>query len=211
VRRSGAARNSLDSGGCPVSRKHEHRSDAPLPSPRDAISAYIRAKDGNRPCLMPRAFAHDVTLEMVVKTGAIEFPSTVSGLYDVTETLVRRFSRDFENVFTFCLGAPPADNQGRFLCDWLVAMSNKTDGGVRIGCGSYDWRFETRGTGLADQLRITIEHMQILPPHCLGVIVEWLTSLPYPWCPPTEVTRAIPPFPGLNPLVDYINRRDRSQ
>ena len=37
----------------------------------DAISTYILAKDGNRPFLMPQAFAPDAELSMQVKTDAI--------------------------------------------------------------------------------------------------------------------------------------------
>jgi hypothetical protein len=39
-----------------------------------AIQTYIRAKDENRPHLMPSAFALDAKLEMKVKTGNISFP-----------------------------------------------------------------------------------------------------------------------------------------
>ena len=46
-----------------------------MPSPVDAVSSYFRAKDGNRPFLLRRAFAEDVHLEMVVKTDALSFPN----------------------------------------------------------------------------------------------------------------------------------------
>ena len=46
----------------------------------EAVTAYILAKDGNRPFLMRRAFAEDAALEMVVKTDAISFPSSAKGV-----------------------------------------------------------------------------------------------------------------------------------
>ena len=74
-----------------------------MPTPAQVIGTYIHAKDGNRPCLMPRAFVDDVALEMVVKTDAISFPASASGLDAITDVLIRRFVQDYENVYTFCL------------------------------------------------------------------------------------------------------------
>jgi hypothetical protein len=51
-----------------------------MPTPSDAVSTYILAKDGNRPFLMRRAFAENAELEMVVKTDAISFPSLAKGV-----------------------------------------------------------------------------------------------------------------------------------
>jgi hypothetical protein len=39
-----------------------------------AIQTYIRAKDENRPHLMPSAFAPDASLEVRVETENISFP-----------------------------------------------------------------------------------------------------------------------------------------
>ena len=84
------------------------------------------------------AFAKAATLEMIVKTEAIAFPPSVKGLDSITDILVRRFAREFENVYSFCLAPPAARDERQFSCDWLVGMSAKEDGSVRVGCGRYD-------------------------------------------------------------------------
>lgn len=77
-----------------------------MPTPSDAISTYIHAKDGNRPYSLRRAFAETVALEMNVKTEAISFPASAESLDSITNLLVHRFAREFENVYTFCLASP---------------------------------------------------------------------------------------------------------
>ena len=41
-----------------------------MPGPLETVETYFRAKDGNRPFLMRRAFAPDIDLEMLVETDA---------------------------------------------------------------------------------------------------------------------------------------------
>jgi hypothetical protein len=163
-----------------------------MPSPSDAISAYIHAKDGNRPYLLRWAFAETVALEMVVKTDAISFPASAKGLDSITPILVHRFARDFENVYSFCLASPPEPDLRQFSCDWLVGMSSKGSGEIRVGCGRYDWFFQTSGQCLVDKLIITIERMQVFPPDCLGPVMTWLSDLPYPWCQPSVAVKGMP-------------------
>src|SRR5574340_1854084 len=104
--------------------------------PQEAIETYIRAKDENRPYLMGRAFAEDIALEMIVKSGTISFPPISSGLESVSDVLVRRFAQTYENVHTFCLASPPRTNHiGAFSCSWLFAMSDKEARTPRVGCG----------------------------------------------------------------------------
>jgi hypothetical protein len=177
-----------------------------MPSPSVLISTYVHAKDGNRPHLMRRAFAESVALETVIRTDAISLPSSTSGLGAVTDTLVRRFAHEFENVYTFCLVSPPARNVERFSCDWLVGMCSKGSGEIRVGCGRYDWQFQTEHPRLVERLRITIERMQIFSPDCLHVIMKWLSALPYPWCPMQEATKSMPLIQGLGQITEYLQR-----
>jgi hypothetical protein len=172
----------------------------------DAIRTYIRAKDGNRPHLLGRAFALDVNLEVVNKTDAISFPSSVTGLDAVTDALVRRFSREFENVYTFCLSSPAKPESHQFSCDWLVGMSSKGRGDIRVGCGRYDWFFQPGEQSLVERLKITIERMKILSPDHLNAIMGWLADLSYPWCPAQAATVSIPRLQELVEIRDYINR-----
>ena len=108
---------------------------------RDVIRHYIRAKDENRPELMERAFTGSATLSMELQTQNIDFPSLTDGREAITEVLVRDFSRNYENVHTFCLEDSVKVEGDRLSCDWLVVMSTKNGGDIRVGCGSYRWQF----------------------------------------------------------------------
>ena len=171
-----------------------------MQTPRQSIANYLRAKDENRPYLMRQAFAPAATLMMVVKAGTISFPPAAQGIETITDVLVRRFGQTFENVRTLCLGAPPADDDTRFACNWIVGMSEKENGTVRVGCGRYDWSFQPQSPRLADQLTITIEAMQVLPPDSLLPIMEWLSMLPLPWCPVQTLLGKLPQLDGLEPV-----------
>ena len=177
-----------------------------MPTPLEVVATYIRAKDGNRPLLMRQAFAKNSELEMNVKTDAISFPSSVKGLEAITDVLVSRFTADFENVFTFCLSQPSATDGMHFACHWLVGMSAKVDGAVRVGCGSYDWHFDPDRFGLVDKLRINIDVMNVLSKTAFDPIMDWLSGIPHPWCTPVEATRNIPSIEGLAAIEAYLRQ-----
>ena len=171
------------------------------------IRSYFHAKDENRPHLMAEAFAENASLRMVLKTASIRFPSTATGREAITEVLVRQFGRSYENVYSFCLQRPePSSDPGCFDCDWLVAMSVKDSGEVRVGCGRYEWRFERETPFLVSHLGITIEAMQLLPPDALGPVMHWIGQLPYPWCSPHAVAASAPGHAELRPILAYVTR-----
>ena len=149
--------------------------------PADAVHAYIRAKDGNRPHLLEDAFVADAELRMVVQTAAIAFPPVTSGRSAIADTLVRRFNQTYENIYTLCIGEPPSKTADSFTCGWLVAMSEKQDGAVRLGCGRYDWSFSAPGHEVR-ALTITIAAMETMPAETLAPVMGWISALPYPWC-----------------------------
>lgn len=177
-----------------------------MKDPARVIGNYIRAKDGNRPFLMRHAFAADATLEMTVRTDAISFPSSAAGRDAITEILVRRFSADYENVYTFCLSAPPEPASRQFSCDWLVGTSSRVGGEIRVGCGRYDWWFTSGQYCAAVRLGIVIEVMRILPPDHLDEVMTWLSTLPYPWCPPAEASAGMPAIEELEGIAKYLGR-----
>jgi hypothetical protein len=177
-----------------------------MSSPSDAVSTYICAKDGNRPFLMRRAFADDAELEVVVKTDAISFPSSAKGASAIEDIVVRRFALDYENVYTFCLSQPSEANRRHFPCHWLVGMSARSNGQIRIGCGRYDWYFGPSEKCLAEKLIIAIDVMKILPATELAASMNWLSSLPYPWCSPDEAGRAVPAIEGLAEIKTYLTK-----
>jgi hypothetical protein len=178
-------------------------------TPERILQSYVMAKDGNRPHFLRKVFAEDASLEMVVKTESIAFPATTHGLTAIADVLVRDFGRTYENVYTFYMQAPPR-NAKRFSCDWLVGMSDKATGSVRVGCGRYDWRFSSHDPQRADQLRITIEAMQILEPASVDVVSDWLAALPYPWCTAEQVAASAPTIASLESILHYLHWPGRS-
>jgi hypothetical protein len=176
-----------------------------MPTPFDAVSTYFHAKDSNRPFLMRRAFTPNVELEMVVNTEGISFPSSASGLTAVEDVLSRRFANDMENVYTFCLSRPTDANRHHFPCHWLVGMSSKNNGPIRVGSGRYDWYFTPNEHCLVYRLIITIDVMQIFPASSIDTIMDWLTDLAYPWSTPEDVMRSMPKIDGMAQVEQYLN------
>ena len=177
-----------------------------MSTPSDAVRTYILAKDGNRPFLMRQAFVEDAELETVVKTDAISFPGSAKGLSQLEDILVRRFGVDSENVHTFCLSQPTEANRRHFPCYWLVGMSAKNGGPIRIGCGRYDWYFEPGAACRVEKLVIAIEVMKIFPATDLAASMNWLTRLPYPWCTPEQTVSAAPPIDGFAEIEAYLRK-----
>jgi hypothetical protein len=117
---------------------------------------------------------------------------------------VRRFGLDYENVYTFCLSRPTDANRRHFPCHWLVGMSARSNGQIRIGCGRYDWYFAPDKTCHVEKLVIAIDVMNIFPATELAVSMNWLSGLPYPWCTPGEAIRAMPAIEGLAEIKSYL-------
>ncbi len=172
----------------------------------DAIATYIEAKDHNRPELMADAFLDDCELEMAVKTTAIAFPSAAAGLEQVTRVLVRDFSAQYDNVRTFCLSRPPSDHPTRFRCGWLVGMTARQDGALRVGCGNYDWHFRP-ADGRVERLSIEIALMSVLPAEDAGRILPWLAAISYPWCTGPDAAKDMPSIEALAAIRTFIVAR----
>lgn len=169
-----------------------------------SIETYILAKDGNRPHLMSRAFAADAELVMNVKTDEISFPTTVKGLTGISATLVSQFAQRYENIYTFCIGTPPG-NVAAFRCNWLVCMTEKLSGAVRVGFGDYEWLCRN-DSGMISKLKITIEEMKTLPSELGDSILEWARMLPYPWCPHDLPSRSVPNIPAAQEIARNLAR-----
>lgn len=174
-----------------------------MQTPDRAIKTYILAKDGNRPDLLRQAFVPQATLEMVVNTSAITFPSRAEGAAAIAQVLVSRFNQQYENIYTFCLGEPPANGTTAHTCKWLVGMSVKETAEVRVGCGQYHWQFDP-ASGLAAHLTISIEHMQVSTAGDLLPVMDWLQGLDYPWCQAGDVIARAPQLSSIAPVIDYL-------
>ena len=182
-----------------------------MPTTSQCIATYLRAKDENRPHLMKFAFAETATLETIVETSAISFPPLTQGLNKIAQVLVRDFVNTYENIYTFCFAdSPPKGQTGNHTCRWLVGMSDKASGSVRVGCGQYDWSFQSAEPYLAKRLAITIKVMEALPPECLHPVIGWLAGLPYPWCPASEAIKEMPYIAGLEPVRNFIEQHQQS-
>lgn len=183
--------------------------DAELRSPTDLVRDYIRAKDENRPHLIPRVFCESACLEMRVRNQDISFPPVSQGAATIADVLVRRFNQTYENIYTFCMEKPAAGSAkppAVFACDWQVGMSEKATGNVRVGCGRYEWIFLPSCPPRVERLAITIEVMQTLPPWRLPEVLNWLLALDYPWTSVGAASRSAPAINLLDPVLKYLVR-----
>lgn len=164
------------------------------------VCKYICAKDQNRPHLMKEVFTSLASLEIEVKTKNISFPSNAVGLDEITDILIRNFSHTYENVYTICLADSLISDKNELSCHWLVSMTEKDGGNVRVGCGRYNWHFDDKREVLADHLTITIEQMVELTPELTSQILDWVSKLPYPWCDSEIILQTMPSIESLRPV-----------
>jgi hypothetical protein len=167
-----------------------------------AIQTYIRAKDENRPHLMASAFTPDASLDIRVETENISFPPASKGIEAITQVLVRDFGAAYENIYTFCLDRAPADGGSQFQCRWLVGMSVKETYSIRVGFGYYDWQFGA--SELIQHLKITVKTMLILSSDHHRPVMNWLSHLPYPWCPEETAAKGMPPISELKEVHQFL-------
>ena len=173
-------------------------------APETVLRSYFHAKDENRPHLLIGVFDNDATLEISNRSSEIAFPSVTIGRGEIANVLVRTFGQTYENIYSFYMARPGA-RERRFVCNWLVAMSDKASRSVRVGCGRYDWKFNEEPPHLASHLAITIATMQVLSPDFLPTILNWIGSLSYPWSSAVEAIGCAPQIAGLDPVLRYLN------
>lgn len=168
-----------------------------------AIHRYILAKDGNRPFLLDEAFEDNATLEMNILTESIAFPPSAFGREAIADTLVRQFNKKYENIYTICIGVEPDIVVEKFSCHWMVVMSEKQTGSLRVGCGRYDWRFQHTNNKVKS-LVITIDLMDTSAPSSLAPVMVWVASLSYPWCELSAITKELPDIPAVHRIVENL-------
>ena len=174
-------------------------------TPETVLRGYFRAKDENRPYLLEEVFASDAELVIRNQSANIAFPAVTRGRHAIAEVLVRSFALSYENIYSFYLERPAAGVQ-EFACAWLVAMSERSSGNVRVGCGTYVWAFETRAPRLANRLAINIEAMQVLPHSEFKPVFAWLSALNYPWSSAASALQSIPRIELLTPITEFLGR-----
>ena len=177
------------------------------PLPEAVLTDYFRAKDGNRPHLLERVFAANAELQIRNLSDNIAFPAMTHGRAAIADVLVRSFALANENVYSFYLDAPPATGTQTFDCAWLVGMSDRASGQLRVGCGTYAWSFDAEPLPLATRLVIVIECMEVLPQHESGRVFAWLESLSYPWSSAAAARRGMPAIESLSPVAEFLGQR----
>ena len=174
-------------------------------TPETVLRGYFRAKDENRPHLLEDVFTADAELVVRNQSANIAFPAVTRGRHAIAEVLVRAFTLSYENIYSFYLGRPAAALR-EFTCPWLVGMSERASGHVRVGCGTYEWEFEPHAPHMASRLVIAIEVMQILPPAESESVFAWLRALNYPWSSPHAALHGLPGNDALSPIARFLGR-----
>jgi len=174
-------------------------------TPESVLRGYFHAKDENRPHLLAEVFALDAELVIRNRSANIAFPAVTRGRSAIAEVLVRTFALSYENVYSFYLRRPPPGVR-EFTCPWLVGMSERSSGEIRVGCGTYEWAFEPDAPQMARRLVITVEAMQILPVTESGRVFAWLRALNYPWSSPEAALHGIPANEVLSPIAQFVRR-----
>lgn len=171
--------------------------------PETVLRNYLHAKDENRPHWLEGTFTPDAELEILNHASTIAFPAITTGRTAMADVLIRSFGQTYENIYTFYLRRPHGP-LAAFSCAWLVAMTEKVNRFVRVGCGQYDWMFAD-GSGLANRFVITIACMEVLAPSALPEILDWVTGLNYPWSSAGEAIAHMPALPELEPVARHLS------
>jgi hypothetical protein len=173
--------------------------------PEQVLRNYFHAKDENRPHLLGDVFDADAVLEVLNHSDAISFPAVTQGREAISDVLVRQFGQCYENIYSFYLSRPSGVADA-FSCPWLVAMTVKADGAVRVGCGRYDWTFRSQSPRLASRLVITISAMTVLPASAADAVLGWILRLPYPWITRDRVDADALDIPSVRAVLQSLPR-----
>jgi hypothetical protein len=174
-------------------------------TPEAVLRGYFHAKDENRPHLLEDVFASNAELVIDNQSANIEFPAFAQGRSAIAGVLVQSFALSYENVYSFYL-ARPGLGMREFTCPWLVGMSERSSGHVRVGCGAYEWAFESHPPHMASRLVVTIEAMHVLPRTESEGVFTWLRALNYPWSTPEAALQGIPANELLSPIAQFLRR-----
>ena len=174
---------------------------------QDLVLKYICAKDKNRPHLMSEVFTSNASLEMKLQTQNISFPSQTTGLENITEVLVSTFSESYEKVHTFCISDTIKNHEQMLTSDWIVCMSEKSSGDVRIGYGVYDWIFTKDENTKVKHLTIKIEEMFTLEKEYSSIFFDWVGELSYPLCNLETVFKNSPKIEALKSIENYFRKK----
>lgn len=169
----------------------------PTSSVQSLLECYLRAKDRNRPELIPECFAAEATLTFSIATDEIDFPRSVTGAAGIAKTLVSDFGERFDRCRTYYVCAEPElDTHDVCVMPWLVAMREKETEALRLGKGAYRWRIG-RTSGEVDRivaLHIHIERMDTIADTWSVKLGALQAALTYPWLSPAMLMRGVRTF-----------------
>jgi len=172
----------------------------------DQIGRYIKGKDANKPHLFESVFSQDAVLKMMVQSDNISFPEEVNGLDAITKTLSSEFNLAYENIYTLCFLDTFKQSENLINCHWLVGMTSKETGEVKVGYGDYHWTFELEGEHKVSKLIILIEDMLVLPKEQSSYILNWLESGTYPWAMTSATLETMPDIEGLSGAAEFLGK-----
>ena len=89
-------------------------------------------------------------------------------------------------------------------CHWSVRNVYQIEWPATVGCGRYDWHFNE--SGQVGKLVINIDVMKVLSATELDSMMRWLSSLPYPWCSPSQALKSFPPNADLSEIETHLKR-----
>lgn len=171
----------------------------------ELIHTYLRAKDESRPILFRQVFLKEGRFQT---RFSIDTDFNQGGMRHGLDTITQTFQQlgaGFENIFTTCpIESAFYNDVGQLESSWVVGMTGRNEGQVRLAAGSYLWTFDS-DSGLVKELDVLMEHMLVLPAHHAESILSWLSPLPQPWCRSVELLERMPHLSELQPVRDYFS------
>jgi hypothetical protein len=178
-----------------------------MSTPTSLLNDYLQAKDGNQPQLMPRIFAPDAVLTFSIATDAISFPARTEGVDAITHTLVTDFRKKYSRCRTYYVcDRLEIENDSIESLPWLVLMQEVATGNMRVGTGTYDWRFKRQADGglLVGALHIAIGKMDVIENADGTLLGTMQSALPYPWLPAATLHAEFKVLAGLEPALEFV-------
>lgn len=166
--------------------------DSPLlPHYRHALETYIDAKDNTKPTRIHEAFAPDAELTFSLATPNITFPARSVGAEAIAKTLVSDFGERYSRCRTYYLCEADALAVRERTIDalpWLVVMREDAAGALRIGHGTYRWRFDANDFApRVCALHIHIARMDVIDDPDGARLERLQDGLRYPWLAPNDL------------------------
>ena len=175
------------------------------PAQHHVLTKYLEAKDQQRPFLFGEVFTSEAMFQsrFAFETDFND-ERPVHGL-DAIAGVFQRMGSRVENIFTVYTPSSVRWDAGALSIDWLVGMSERESGKLRLAWGDYAWRFNPAGTR-ATELVVLMRQMIELPASAGSSINHWLAELPAPWCEAEQILESMPSFAGSEDLRAFFSR-----